>query len=199
MDLDFSKLSNISKRKPQPQKPLERPVTEETEISLETLQKLFKQPTEATTEPQEDLLGDRARVRLKREQDDHNRTQAVYREYQKNIKSSEQLRTDILKGAQAGEPATALLLKAVECISLMTGDKPFYSQIEKDLTSVYGEALLEPVPLRRELEAVNTRLDLLRKALQRESSGSDRQRVQTAIKAHEKKVWELEKLLEKAS
>lgn len=46
----------------------------------------------------------------------------VYIEYQENIKKSEILRAEINKSSDLQE----MLLKSLECISLMTGDETFY-------------------------------------------------------------------------
>lgn len=46
----------------------------------------------------------------------------VYSEYQENIKKSEMLRAEINKSNDLKE----MLSKALECISLMTGDETFY-------------------------------------------------------------------------
>ena len=55
-----------------------------------------------------------------------------YNEIGENIKKSERLRAEITKGVRAGTPINDLLLIALECISLMTGDKTWYKQtIEK--------------------------------------------------------------------
>ena len=121
-----------------------------------------------------------ALISLKREQEDHKRLTEAYREYQNNIRRSGSLRTEILKGVRAGESTQLLLLKAVECISCMTGDKLFYSQIDGDLKAIYGEAFLEEIPLEWELEP------------------DARQRVQSAIKAHEERIRSLKGLLEKS-
>ncbi len=58
---------------------------------------------------------------------------AVYKEYQQNIKLSEQLQTEILKGAEQKEDIKILFLKAIKAISLMTGNNYFYSQLEKHI------------------------------------------------------------------
>lgn len=73
-----------------------------------------KAPTDPTEKPREDI-GDRAEA---------------YREYQQNIKEAGDLRTQIIKGVQAGEPVELLFLKAVKCIGKMTGEKAFYTTIE---------------------------------------------------------------------
>ena len=49
----------------------------------------------------------------------------IINEFQSNIKKSETLRAEILKGQLAGESTDMLFIKAVECISLMTGDTAF--------------------------------------------------------------------------
>ena len=46
----------------------------------------------------------------------------VYKKYQENIKKSEILRVEINKSSDLQE----MLLKSLECISLMTGDETFY-------------------------------------------------------------------------
>ena len=50
-----------------------------------------------------------------------------YNEIGENIKKSERLRAELIKGA-THEPIGELLLTALECISLMTGDKTWYKQ-----------------------------------------------------------------------
>ena len=50
---------------------------------------------------------------------DIDRSLAICKEYQQNIKTSSQLQTEILKGAKAGESVYSLLLKACKAISLM--------------------------------------------------------------------------------
>jgi len=64
-------------------------------------------------------------------QREHDMIEEMYAEYQKNIKRSESLRIQINKGVEAGEPPITLLIKAIECISLMTGDKMFRQLSEK--------------------------------------------------------------------
>ena len=56
------------------------------------------------------------------------------REIIENIKTSEHLRTELLKGVREGKPIKELFFKAIECISLMTSEKGFYTQIYGDVT-----------------------------------------------------------------
>jgi hypothetical protein len=122
----------------------------------------------------------------------------VYRTYQENIRKSEQLQTEILKGARAGEDIYSLFLKAVGAISCMTSNPPFLSQIEGDIKTIYGRGLQEPAPLRLELRETQKRLDRLREAQQRETEPDSLQRIATAIKAHEAHTAELTGLIKKA-
>ena len=119
----------------------------------------------------------------------------VYRTYQENIKRSEQLQTDILKGARAGEDIYSLFLKAVQAISCMTSNKTFYSQVEADLISIYGIGLQQPAPLKLELMDTQKRLDRLREAEQREPNIDS---IKRAITAHQNRIAELEKQIAKA-
>lgn len=60
------------------------------------------------------------------EREEKNR--ALYLEVANNIKESEKLRSKITKEIKADKPINDILLIAIECIGLMTGDKVFYNQ-----------------------------------------------------------------------
>ena len=135
-------------------------------------------------------------VRLEKDKEDRARLLETYQRLQGNIKASGTLRTGIIKGARAGENITTLFLSAVKCISLMTGDTVFYSQIEEDMKVIYGEGLLEPEPLQIQIQEVEERLGKLQHSLTREGvSPHDKQRIQNAVQAHQKKREELLMLL----
>ena len=193
LTLDFSGLNSIATRQAQKDflEPLESDAVRDTTEAIRSLQGY-------ATAPQRDIqeeLGGIASIKLQREQEDHKRTLEVYREYQTNIKRSGQLRTDILRGVRAGEAPQALLLKAVECISLMTGDRLFYSQIQQDLKAVWGEGFLDRIPLEWELEEVQRRLKNMLEALDRETPPDSKERIQRAIEAHRRRKIELEELI----
>lgn len=68
-------------------------------------------------------------------EDQQRRAQAAgWKEYQENIIKAGQLRNEINKGIAAGEDTAGLLLKALECISRMTGDQAFYTVNKRKLT-----------------------------------------------------------------
>ena len=179
MELDFSKLNKLGLLDFEDIEEATETAPEATETEPEgevpTLD--FKAIETASTAPEGQEL---AFIKLTREQEDRARLQEAYRDYQSNIKNAGELRSQILKGARAGEAPTALLLKACKCISSMTGESLFSEQVEKDLKALYGEVFLEPAPLEWELDEVKERLDRLQQALQRETKTEDRQRIATA-------------------
>ena len=119
------------------------------------------------------------------------RLAAVYKEHQENIKRAEQLRTDINKGVQAGEPVYKILLKAIECISLMTGDKVFYDMNKDYLQTIYG-ILGEPAAIEIEKQEVKQRLTKLMAAYKMDYPEDERRRIKNAIKAHQDKLEQLQ-------
>lgn len=137
-------------------------------------------------------------LQTQREQEDHKRTLEAYRHYQENIRKSEQLQSEILKGARAGADIYGLFLKAGEVISRMTSNTLFLSQLEADIKTIYGRGLQEPAPLKLELEETRERLRRLLEAEQREEDPDGRRRVRAAITAHQSRIAELEYLIEKA-
>lgn len=140
-----------------------------------------------------------ALIKLRRQQEDHKQIQEAYKAYQDNIKRSGDLRAEILRGIKSGESTPTLLLKAVECISNMTGDKLFYTQAEKDIKAIYGEAFLSGESLELELVEVEERLSMLKKAYKREDiDEGDKERITIAIKSHEKRQETIKALIERA-
>lgn len=111
------------------------------------------------------------------------RLAAGYREQQENIRRAKQLRADINKSIPAGEPIYKVLLKAIECISLMTGEKLFYDMNKENLQTIYG-ILGEP--------EVQQRLNSLKAANEREEAPEAKRRIKNAIKAHEDKLNKLQ-------
>jgi len=196
MELDFSKLDRLGfidfeSKTEAPETAPEATKTEQEEkepvLDLKSLET-------ASTTPERQL----AYIKLAREQEDRARAREAYTEYQTNIREAGDLRSQILKGSREGEAPIALFLKACECISQMTGEKLFSEQVEQDLKAIYGEALLEPIPVEWEKNEVKNRLDRLQQALERTTEQADRDRIERAIQAHREKLRELEELLSRA-
>ena len=200
MELDFTKLNKTVKihhRTGGQKQPSKMP----TETLLEP--EGYKTPLEEENALQGLTEGLQGIPILQRQADankaEKERALAVYREYQKNIKLSGQLQTDILKGAKRGEDIYSLFLKAVQAISLMTSNTVFYNQLNDDIRAIYGAGLSEPQPLKLELEEVQTRLEKLREASKRETEPADSlQRIEKAIQAHEQRTTELREMIAKA-
>lgn len=162
-------------------------------------QEEYKNLTESKSGSETPIEGLEGINRLQREanlkKQDIDRSLNICREYQKNIKISSQLQTEILKGARSGEEIYSLFLKAVKAISLMTSNTIFYSQLEEDIRAIYGQGLLEPIPLKMELQQVQRRLTRLEEAEGQELEADSRERIKRAIKAHKNKIAELEALI----
>lgn len=183
LNLDFSGLDSIALKQAQ---------KDFTEPAAGAAGEPAQRASEAPESPQSDL----ATIKLQRDKEDHQKNLEVYREYQDNIRRSGQLRSELLKGVKAGEAPQSLLLKAVECISCMTGDTLFYNQMKSDLKAIYGEGFLDEIPLEWELEEVRKRTEKLQEALHREGTDTaSREQIQRAIEAHRRKERELEELI----
>lgn len=187
MELDFSKLNKLSFAEFTEMPPEKQPSKTPPEPLLgQGKYKSTIEPEKPATGLTEGLEG---MAPLQRQADaqkaELERAGAVYREYQSNIKASSQLQTEILKGLQRGEDIYTLFLKAVKAISLMTSNKPFYTQSEGDLIAIYGKGLQQSKPLELELEQLQGRLQRLRDARSREPEADSRARIERAIKAHE--------------
>lgn len=199
MELDLTRLNNLAfadfKREQEKKQAPESP-TEPRKASgeYETIAG-DKKPLETLVEGLQGIH------KLQRQADakkmDIDRSLAICKEYQQNIKTSSQLQTEILKGAKAGESVYSLLLKACKAISLMTSNSVFYSQLDGDIRAIYGQGLLDPLPLQIELQETQERLTRLREALNREIEPDAKERIQRAVKAHEAKIADLESLIQR--
>ena len=141
--------------------------------------------------------------RLDREKEERARLREMYSTYQENIRRAGSCRSDILKGMKRGEAPLALLLKALECISLMTGDTVILEQGKADITAIYGWGLGEVAPLQTQLEEAQTRLARLtgrepREDLPPAEYRNAEQRIQAAIREHETLIESLERAIARA-
>lgn len=166
MELDLTRLNSLAfadfkreqEKKQAPEKPTE---TQTASVEYKTLTEP-KKGLETLTDGLEGIHKLQRQADAKKQ--DIDRSLAICREYQQNIKTSSQLQTEILKGAKAGESIYSLFLKACKAISLMTSNTVFYSQLEGDIRAIYGQGLLDPLPLQIELQQTQERLTRLREA-----------------------------------
>ena len=152
---------------------------------------------EAREQPAEKQQAKPLFLQAQKGEEDHKRTLEVYRTYQENIKRSDQLQTDILKGLKAGEDVYSLFLKAAKAISLMTSNSLFYSQTEADIKNIYGVGLNQKPPLQIELQETKERLQRLTEAEQRETDYRSRECIKSAIKGHKTRIETLEAMIGK--
>lgn len=158
-----------------------------------------KKPVETPPEGLEWQQAKGLYLKAQREAADRQRMLDIFREHQENIKRSGQLQTEILKGVKAGESVYNLFLKAVKAISLMASNSLFYSQIEADTRAIYGEGLQEQAPLQCELAEVQKRLTRLREAQAEKLEHDSRERIGSAIQAHEAKIAQLQGKIDRAN
>ena len=90
-------------------------------LSKETTQDTQKGAAEGQTEQKVYVVLDRNKKAREMALEAH-------KAYQHNIKTSEALRAEILKGLASGESHTVILDKAIRCIGLMTNDDAFTKQ-----------------------------------------------------------------------
>ena len=96
--------------------------------------KLLEGITEAdqeATEEQKLIYSNIAKVQLERFQDKIKAARVAYKAWAAAINKSEILRAEMLKAAASGASEKDLLLKAIECIYMITGDKVFYKRIKE--------------------------------------------------------------------
>ncbi len=191
MELDFTRLNSLAFMKKEASKKPSETLKGEGEYKTPIE---VKKPLETLTEGLEGI--NTLQREADRKKQDIGRSLAICREYQK---TSSQLQTEILKGVRAGEDIYSLFLKAVKAISLMTSNTVFYSQIEGDIRAIYGQGLLDPLPLQIELQQVQDRLKRLREAEERELEADSRERIKRAVTAHENRIAELEALIAKGA
>lgn len=173
MSLDFTALNNLAGREDHP------PADDHTE---------------------KDSGGRSKYRRLENEKDVKKYTSQMYDAYQKKINQAGTLKSDIIKGLEAGEDPVIILLKALKCISLITGDTAIYDQGKDTLLAVYGWGRSEPVPLELELKETEERLAMLtRPELTEGAVPPDvKARIQRAIEVNRKQAEDLRKAVDQA-
>lgn len=158
-----------------------------------TLEEYAAQQAEKVIEPKPNT--DKKKSLLEWEQEAQRTAQAqateVYRTHQENIRKVGQLNTEILKGLQSGESLAILFLKAVKAITLCTGNKADYDIIESTLLAVYGTALHNEEVVSISVDAVQDRLDRLKRAVMEVDNSNERSRIEQAVQAHQKQLERL--------
>ena len=129
MELDFTGLDSLAKKKTPATAPQERVLGQgeyKNTSEQENPGNGFKTALDGTQELQR---------RADNQRDTIARAAEVYRRYQDNIKATDTLQTEILKGVAAGEDIYQLFLKAVKALSLTVDNDLLYRQVERDLAA----------------------------------------------------------------
>ena len=119
----------------------------------------------------------------------------VYKTYLKNVRLTEELQSDMIKGIKQGQSAERLLLKCAKALSLTTGSDVFYREIEKTLIAVYGDALGHPEPMQVELEESKKRMQRIAEAMAQTEDVNLREAMDQSIRAHRERINYLEQRL----
>ena len=117
---------------------------------------------------------------------------SAWAQYLENTRRTEELQSEVLRGAKSGEDPAQLLILCSKALSLVTNNPVFADEVERAMMAVQGHALGDPALTRQELEETKARLERIREAYAREEDLSLKEEMEQAIRWHEKRVKELE-------
>lgn len=120
----------------------------------------------------------------------------IYQTYMRNVRLTEEIQSDIIRGAKAGEDPFALLLMALKAIGLMTGTDILYKDVELSMRAIYGQALGMKGPVSIELANAKERLEKIRATMATCEPGENLERMKQAVKSHEALIARLTQQLE---
>ena len=194
MELDFSKLNNIEKTF------TESPINDfKDEGHIKPLAENKTAP-ESNIKPVSgiDILDNiktqkeppKKYLTIEKEKRERDNARQVYADHQENILKSSSLRSEINKDIYEAADPYIILLKAIKCIGLMTGDALFYTSNKDKLKDIYGTTGNSKA-IEQELQEVKIRLERLKEAQEREPN----ENIKRAIQKHQQKQEELKKKL----
>jgi len=117
---------------------------------------------------------------------------SAWAQYLENTRRTEELQSEVLRGAKSGEDPAQLLILCSKALSLVTNNPVFANEVERAMMAVQGHALGDPALTRQELEETKARLERIREAYAAEEDLSLKEEMEQAIRWHEKRVKELE-------
>lgn len=183
MEIDFSLLNNLKNDA------LKCPTSKDNDNMRRSTPKLEK------SQPQGKYEGESGNCfqKLNQLKQANEKAAELYRQEQENIKKAGDLIPEITKGILAAENPLALLLKAINCIGLMTGNNAIYNQCLTDVKAVYGIGLHDPKAVEIELQETDSRLAKLWAAIN-SATPEEQKNIERAIKAHERRIEYLKTL-----
>ena len=117
---------------------------------------------------------------------------SAWAQYLENTRRTEELQSEVLRGAKSGEDPAQLLILCSKALSLVTNNPVFADEVERAMMAVQGHAPGDPALTRQELEETKARLERIREAYAAEQDLSLKEEMEQAIRWHEKRVKELE-------
>lgn len=97
-------------------------------MSLDHLQAFFSEGNKESIQEHREEVKEAHKPILTASMELESKSRVLYKELAANINKSEKLRIKLSKDIKNNEPIDDLLLIALECISLMTGDNTWYKQ-----------------------------------------------------------------------
>lgn len=183
MEIDFSVLDSLKSDA------LKCPTSEDNSSAQPST------PKEKENQPQGEYEGESGSCfhKLNQLKQTNEKIAELYRQEQEKIKKAGKLIPEITKGIMAADNPLTLLLKAIECIGTMTGNKAFYDQSLQDIKTVYGIGLHDPRAIEIEMQEIDSRLSKLWEAINT-ATPEEQKSIERAIQAHEQRIEYLKEL-----
>lgn len=106
------------------------------------------------------------------------------------------LKSLISKGIAKGEDTINILLKAIECISILSEDKAYYERNRERMALVYGAGLEKKAALELELVDISARINRLKYSLSKDSlTANEREGIEEAIRENREREEEIKAMI----
>ena len=196
MQLDFSVIDNLgnSKAKKYPEQTPGTPRPKENKSGRELHPISTKSPQNAKYEQKENLFDT-----FKAQREEIEREKAYIKKANSMLDGASIGKAEILKAIKAGKPADEILVIALETLGNVSQDETFKKQSMDYLISIQGEGLRTKSLIDKELEATGQRYNRLKASYEEATDQDTRQRILGAIKAHQARMAELNKMSIEAS
>lgn len=192
MKLDFTGLSNLT------DEAKNEPIDDLKSDNHIIAPKTNKKPLELNTESHRHIEEDKNKRYLKIERDLQIReeSQRIHKLLQENVRKSERIRAEISKDIARGESPSLILLKALDVIALMTGDKLFSKQnIESFISSQIEQGNKDVINHR--IQRVTEKMVRLKESLKIETDSKQVQRISNVIAEYDIELENLKGALKK--
>lgn len=192
MELDFSAIDNLGKSKTQNhnQEAPKAPTKSERPQGRELHPRSNKSPKNTKYDAEENIFDT-----FKRQKQEIEREKAHIRKTNAMIDGASIGKAKILKAIKAGKPTDEILVIALETLGNLSQDETFKSQSMEYLTSIQGQGLRTKSLINKEIEATSQRYTRLKASYKKSENPKDKERILGAIKAHQKRIIELNAMI----